>query len=350
MTKSQTGAGMLFELLAPLLPFLENPDLNEICINRPFELWTEGREGWKRHINDSLSYETCLRIASATATNNKKAIDSASPVFSGSLPYGERIQVLIPPACEKGTVSITIRKPSALTKTLSELDAEGVFSQVKVLKTLRDKTTDRREAANYINLREGDLTLLELLKNNKIADFLEFSIKNYRNILLAGATGSGKTTISKSIALAIPTDERLITIEDVHELFLETHPNRVHLFYSRDDEKGSKVSPKQALASCLRMKPDRILLAELRGDESWEFIKSVNTGHSGSISTMHANGAQEAFEQLTALVKDSATGTHLDASYIKDRIYATIDIVIFCHRRKATEIYYDPERKQALNL
>jgi type IV secretion system protein VirB11 len=93
------------------------------------------------------------------------------------------------------------------------------------------------------------------------------------------------------------------------------------------------------------MKPDRILLAELRGDEAWEFIKSVNTGHPGSISTMHANGAYEAFEQLTALIKDSRTGAHLDTDYIQQRLFTTIDIVLFYHQRRLREIYYDPVAK-----
>jgi type IV secretion system protein VirB11 len=94
------------------------------------------------------------------------------------------------------------------------------------------------------------------------------------------------------------------------------------------------------------MKPDRILLAELRGDEAWEFIKSINTGHPGSISTMHANGAYEAFEQLTALIKDSRTGAHLDTAYIKHRLFTTLDVILFYHKRKLQEIYYDPEFKR----
>lgn len=176
-------------------------------------------------------------------------------------------------------------------------------------------------------------------------EFMDLAVRSQRNILIVGKTGSGKTTVTKSLIRSIPLDERLITIEDVHELFLHQHPNKVHLFYSREDEGGSKVTPKQALASCLRMKPDRILLAELRGDESWEFIKSVNTGHPGSISTMHANGAFEAFEQLTALIKDSRTGAHLDTGYIKHRLFTTLDIVLFYHKRKLREVYYDPNLK-----
>ena len=94
------------------------------------------------------------------------------------------------------------------------------------------------------------------------------------------------------------------------------------------------------------MKPDRILLAELRGDEAWEFIKSINTGHPGSISTMHANGAFEAFEQLTAFIKDSKTGSHLDTDYIKHRLFTTIDVVLFYDKWKLREIYYEPENKR----
>jgi type IV secretion system protein VirB11 len=94
------------------------------------------------------------------------------------------------------------------------------------------------------------------------------------------------------------------------------------------------------------MKPDRILLAELRGDEAWEFIKSVNTGHPGAISTLHANGATDAFEQLAAFVKDSRAGAHLDMGYIERRLFNTVDIVLFYQNRQLKEIYYDPERKR----
>lgn len=318
---------MLMEYLLPIQPFIDDADLTEICINRPRELWTEGRSGWKRHETPELSFNHCRQLATLIASFNGKSISADNPVLSAALPNGERVQVIIPPACEPNTVSITIRKPSMLDFTLDELDAQGAFQQV-------EQVSDE--------LKPFEHQLMQLREDGKTKEFLELGVQSHRNILIVGKTGSGKTTVTKSLIRSIPTHERLITIEDVHELFLHQHPNKVHLFYSREDEGGSKVSPKQALASCLRMKPDRILLAELRGDEAWEFIKSVNTGHPGSISTMHANGAFESFEQLTALIKDSKTGAHLDTEYIKQRLFTTLDIVLFYHQRRLREIYYDP--------
>jgi len=321
---------MLGEYLQPIQALIDDQSLTEICINRPREVWTEGSAGWQRHEVPELSFSHCRQLATLIASYNGKSISADKPVLSSALPNGERVQVIIPPACEANTVSITIRKPSVIDLTLDELDAQGAFQEIAQIQD---------------GLKPFEHELLQLRGEGKIKDFLDLGVRSQRNILIAGKTGSGKTTVTKSLIRSIPLEERLITIEDVHELFLNQHSNKVHLFYSREDEGGSKVSPKQALASCLRMKPDRILLAELRGDEAWEFIKSVNTGHPGSISTMHANGAFEAFEQLTALIKDSRTGAHLDTDYIQQRLFTTIDIVLFYHQRRLREIYYDPATK-----
>ncbi|MDG5824406.1 P-type DNA transfer ATPase VirB11 (plasmid) [Xylella fastidiosa subsp. pauca] len=203
-------------------------------------------------------------------------------------------------------MSITIRKPSMVDKTLDELEAEGAFDQVENV-----------DASG--TLHPYEVELLALKKSNRIKEFLKLAMQHGLTLVIVGKTGSGKTTIGKSITNCIPTDERLVTVEDVHEMFLNHHPNKVHLFYSRDGEGSLSINPKQAIASCLRMKPDRILLTEMRGDEAWEFVKAVGSGHPG-ISTAHAGGALEAFDQIVALIKDSATGAHLDAAYIKKRV------------------------------
>ncbi|WP_167496607.1 P-type DNA transfer ATPase VirB11 [Desulfopila sp. IMCC35006] len=329
--KNGQSTEMLDEYIKPLVEFLNDSTLNEVCVNRPGEIWTEGENGWTCHKSDSLDFSYCRQLATLIAGYNKKSISPEKPVLSATLPGGERIQIIIPPACEASTVSITIRKPSKIDKTLDQLETEGSFEEYE------DVPDD---------LKPFEHELVKLKQEKRIKEFLDLAVKRHRNILIVGKTGSGKTTITKSLTRSIDPKERLVTIEDVHELFLHHHPNKVHLFYTREDESGAKVTSKQMLASCLRMKPDRILLAELRGDEAWEFIKSVNTGHPGSISTMHANGALETFEQLTALIKDSKTGTHLDTKYIKERLVTTIDIILYYNNRKLREIYYEPEKKR----
>jgi type IV secretion system protein VirB11 len=330
-SRGDDAPNMLYQYLTPLRPFLVQDDVTEICVNRPGEVWTETSAGWARHAAPELTFEACLQLARLVANFNKKAIDARTPILSAGLIYGERVQLVIAPACADGTVSITVRKPSILDKTLDQLEEEGAF----------DECMPVQEA-----LQPFEQELMQLRHERRIKEFLDLAVRRHRNILVVGKTGSGKTTVTRSLIRSIPARERLITIEDVHELFLHHHANKVHLFYAREDEGGSTVTPRQTLVSCLRMKPDRILLAELRGDEAWEFIKSVNTGHPGSISTMHANGAFEAFEQLTALIKDSRTGAHLETAYIKHRLFTTIDIVLFYDRRKLREIYYDPEFKR----
>jgi type IV secretion system protein VirB11 len=326
------SADVINEFLIPFGDLLKDPQITEIAVNRPREIWVEDRDGWRSLQSENLDFQYCRRLATLVATFNGKAIDEERSIISGSLPGGERIQVVIPPACEPGTVSMTIRKPSMLDKTLEELDSEGSFQECAV--------------EEEYDLKPFERELLELKSAGRIREFLHMAVRMKRNILISGKTGSGKTTITKSLTRSIPSDERLVTIEDVHELFLNHHNNFVHLFYSRSDEGGKVVTAKQVLASCLRMKPDRILLAELRGDEAWEYIKSINTGHPGSITTMHANGAYESFDQLTALIKDSPTGAHLDASYIRQRLMTTLDIILFYDRRKLREIYYNPELKR----
>jgi type IV secretion system protein VirB11 len=330
-SEDANASAMLDEYLLPLGAYLTDKDITEIAVNRPGQAWTESSQGWQMYPAPDLTFGHCMQLAVLIASYNNKAISAHKPIMSASLPTGQRVQVLMPPACEAGTVSITVRNHSDEDKTLEQLEAEGAFSDYTVV-------TNELESFEH--------ELLKLRDERRIPEFLDLAVTSRRNILIVGKTGSGKTTVAKSLIQRIPASERLVTIEDVHELRLRKHENKVHLFFSREGEGSFKVMVKDALASCLRIKPDRILLAELRGDEAWEYAKSVRTGHPGSISTAHANSAREAFDQLTSFIKDSATGAHLDAAYIKHILYTTIDIVLYYDKRKLREIYYEPEFKR----
>jgi len=321
--------------LRALRPILTDRDVTEICINRPGEAYVETREGWQCEPLPFATYDWCLGLAKLVANSTKQRIDAESPLLSGSLPGGERIQVVLPPATTTGTVAITIRRPADEIWTLDELAQRGIFRTTRGANEAPDET-------------EGEL--LRLMKAKDYRSFLRLAVTARKNILVSGPTGSGKTTFTKALIREISGDERLITIEDAKELVLDRHPNHVRLFYSKDDQGLARVSPKQLLESCLRMKPDRILLAELRGEEAFDYLRNVNSGHPGSITSIHAASAELAFEQLVLLVKQSRSGQELAREEIKHLLYLLIDVVVQFgveHRERCIkEVWYAPERKR----
>src|SRR5437762_2124028 len=177
-------------------------------------------------------------------------------------------------------------------------------------------------------LDDTEQQLLKLLASQEYQAFMRRAVLARKNILVSGPTGSGKTTWTKALIREIPSEERLITIEDARELVLDRHANHVRLFYSKDGQGLARVTPKQLLESCLRMKPDRILLAELRAEEAFDYLRNVNSGHPGSITSVHAASAELAFEQLVLLVKQSAGGRELARSDIKSLLYLLLGAVI----------------------
>jgi type IV secretion system protein VirB11 len=199
-------------------------------------------------------------------------------------------------------------------------------------------------------LDSTEAELLSLLRNRSFESFLKLAVKTRKNIIVSGPTGSGKTTFTKGLILEIPQEERLITIEDAKELVLQQHPNHVRLYYSKDNQGQAQVTPKQLLENCLRMRPDRILLAELRSDEAYYYLRNINSGHPGSITSVHASSAKLAFEQLMLLVKESPGGRDLSREDIKSLLYLLVDVVVQFgidhQQRYVKEIWYDPAAKR----
>jgi type IV secretion system protein VirB11 len=321
--------------LRALRPLLGNPNVTEVCINRPGEAFVETQSGWRCEPLRFADFDWCRRLAKLVANSTRQRIDETSPLLSASLPSGERVQIVLPPATTADTVAITIRRPSAEAWSVEDLARRGIF-----------RTTRR---ANDV-LDETECELLRLLGTQEYTAFMRLAVQCRKNILVSGPTGSGKTTWTKALIREIPADERLITIEDAKELVLDRHPNHVRLFYSKDDQGLARSSPKQLLECCLRMKPDRILLAELRSEEAFDYLRNVNSGHPGSITSVHATSAELAFEQLVLLVKQSAGGRELARQDIKSLLYLLVDVVIQFgverHERFIKEIWYEPGRKR----
>lgn len=320
--------------LRALRPLLANSDVMELCINRPKEAFLETRDGWHREALPFADFEWCSRLAKLIANSTQQRIDATSPLLSASLPSGERVQIVMPPATTAGCVAIAIRRPADQVWSIEDLGRRGIFRAA-------------RQAGKSLDDTEEEL--LRLLSASDFEEFMRLAVRCRKNILVSGPTGSGKTTWTKALIREIPCDERLITIEDAKELVLDRHPNHVRLYYSKDDQGVARVTPKQLLECCLRMKPDRILLAELRAEEAFDYLRNVNSGHPGSITSVHATSAELAFEQLVLLVKQNPGGRELARSDIKSLLYLLIDVVIQFgverHERFIKEIWFDPERK-----
>lgn len=316
---------------------IQSMDVTEICINRPGELYLETREGWRRDEVPSLTFERARQFCTSIVneSNTGQRITDADPMVSLTFPTGQRAQFVIPPACDAGRVSITIRLPSRLGRTLDEYERDGFFAEIP---------------EQVGGIEDQDLELLELRRARDYAQFFRKAVRYRKNIVVAGATGSGKTTFMKSLVDHIPDQERLVTIEDARELFLR-QPNVVHLLYSKGGQSTGNVTAKTCMEACLRMKPDRIILAELRGDESFYFIRNCASGHPGSITSCHAGSTTQTWDQLALMVKASAEGAGLEFEVIKRLLRMTIEIVVHIKahagRRFITGIDFDPERALA---
>lgn len=299
--------------------------LEEIAINQPHIILFDRGNGWEKKESAILDYNFCKKLGVALAVLNNDRFDETNPCISIKLPDGERGQIIMPPASEAGCISFTIRKPSLKRFSIEDYANSGRFDKLKF--TLNKNN----------NLSDVQKKLIELKESNNFVDFFKLAVKSKQNILLVGGTGSGKTTIMKALVDLYDNDKRLITIEDVHELTLPNHSNHVHLFY-----KIGGLTPKKIIESCMRMKPDHVLLAELRGDEAWSYLEMLNTGHKGSITTIHANDCTSAFSRLAALIKQSEVGQTLEYEFIMRTIKSSIDIVCFCDKTYPVELYYDP--------
>ena len=338
-------------MLEPLQIFFSDPEVTEICVNQPCEVFVERRGRWCAHDVPTLSYEYLKRLGIAVATFANTTFGDSTPIVSAVLPNGERSQFVMPPACKDGTISITIRKPSFTVRTIESYVEDGFFNHIKPAQ----------------NLSEGDEELLLLQKEllgsdgskvteraKKRALFLQRAVELGKNIIIAGETGSGKTTFMKALMQSIPTSERIITIEDVPELMwgLPNHKNQVNLLYPSEATENSAITAASLMRSCLRMKPDRILLAELRGGETFDFLNVCLSGHGGTITSCHAGTCKGVFDYLALKVMQSPIGKALPFNVIMRLLYNVLDIVICIHNdkkaglgRHITEMCFDPTAK-----
>jgi len=310
----RAGEPTLRLLIAPIQGWLDDPFVTELCINRPGEVWVERPGGWQRHVAPALDVRVLDAIATLAAAMTSQDIGPDRPLCATALPDGQRMQICRPPAVGPDLISLTIRRPSSFQPTLMALEGKGLFG-----------AAGRRST--------GDATITTAWRAGDVRAFLAGAVPARKNILICGATGSGKTTLARALIEEIPAGERLITIEDTPEWDAIPHRNRVALFYSKGDQSSAPVRSEDLLEASLRMRPDRVLMQELRDGAAFAYLRGVVAGHPGSITTLHAQSAAGAFDALRLMVRQHPAGATLGDADVRELLSQLVDIVVHCERR-----------------
>ncbi len=322
------GTVFLEDALGPLRDWLSDDSVVEIVANGPGELFVEvmGESAMRRVETPAVTSDWIRHLSERVAGFSNQSVNSEHPLLSAALATGERFQGVLPPATTNGG-AFAIRKQVIKELALEDYRRMGSFERVKV--------------SAGEELSEVDSELCEHLDAGRIEAFIRLAVQNRYSILLSGGTSSGKTTFLNAILKEVPLDERIITIEDTREV-KPPQKNFLPLVASKGDQGQARVTIESLLQAAMRLRPDRIFLGEIRGSEAYSFLRAVNTGHPGSITTIHADSPGGAFEQLALMVMQSGLGLRKDEiiSYVKTVLPIVIQQSRLGGWRGTSEIYF----------
>jgi type IV secretion system protein VirB11 len=308
-----TAGVYLDTYLSALAPWLTRDDVTDLLINRPGEVWIETTSGMLTRINaPQVTAVVLSRLARQIAAASHQGVNREQPLLSATLPDGGRVQIIAPPAT-RGDMAIAIRKHVISDLSVDDLAETGLFAQ--------SAPGPRRTA------RDSDLAAL--LKSGDKTGFLKEAVRAKKTIVISGGTSTGKTTLLNALVREIDTNERLLVIEDAPEIRLD-RPNAVGLIAVRGEQGEAQITADDLLRASLRMRPDRILLGELRGAEAFAFLRAVNSGHPGSITTVHADSPEGAIDQIALLAMTS--GLDLGWTKIQTYVRRVIDVIVQLER------------------
>jgi type IV secretion system protein VirB11 len=300
------GGVYLAAHLEPFAKWLADDAVTEILVNRPGEVWLEaaGIPGMVCHSAPQVDDRLIERLAQQIARESHQGINRERPVLAATLPNGARVQIVAPPAT-RGHHTMAIRRHRVVDVPISAYD-HGALEPLAVP-----------------HWRSADPTA------DPIA-FLRGAVAERATILISGGTSSGKTTFLNALLREVPASERIILVEDTPEIRL-SHANAVGLVAVKGEMGEAKLSTDDLMQASLRMRPDRIVLGELRGSEAVSFLRAINTGHPGSFSTIHGNSPQGALEQLALMVMQAGLGLSRGETIAYAK--SVIDIVVQLERR-----------------
>jgi type IV secretion system protein VirB11 len=294
MTVAINNDVYLRNYLLPFAAWLDMPDVTEILVNCPGEVWIErtNTATMERHSAPEIDAVLLQRLAHQIARISHQGISRETPLLSATLQNGARVQIIAPPATRQH-MALAIRKHVLTDLTLNDYAATGGFGHT------------RRGLPGQLS--RDDAALTQLLDSGDILGFLRSAVAARKTILLSGGTSSGKTTLVNALLKEISEHERVIVIEDTPEIKLG-RDNALGLVAVYGDQGEARVTIDDLLRASMRMRPDRLLVGELRGPEAVTFLRAINTGHPGSLATIHASSAQGAYEQIALMCLQAGLG------------------------------------------
>lgn len=304
------AATFLASYLNPLEKALTDPRIVEVAINPDGKVWVESQGSAHMELLDGIEFGVSqskdLGGAIAGATGGQ--ISEKKPLISGKIPFRDkpiRAQVVYNPIVEGG-LSITLRRYSEQQLGIEKIEL------------LHDGLVDLEQIR-----REKAQKVVKLTESGDIQGAMKMCVDDRLNIMVSGGTSTGKTTFARALLAMVALDERIVTIEDAYELF-PPQPNNVMLKADRIEK--SEKSAARLLEASLRMRPDRIILGELRGEECKTFLDAINTGHSGSFTTIHADTAQKAIDRLALMIM--SVGINMNFEEVRRYCSASIDVIV----------------------
>lgn len=332
---SPAGSHIVEHLIAPFRELLDADGVSEVCVNRPGQIWVMRAGRWHCEARPTLTFERLRGIAGAIANFSGQRCDAEHPLLSCTLPTRERVQLVVPPAVEPNTIVMAFRNPAGKTYSLEEYAARGSFARIGEHE--RDERLQR--------------ALVDLVAAKQWVEFQRLAVDAHLTILACGETGSGKTTYLNSLCSYIDPSERLITIEDAREMWFPKQANSVHLLYSHGGQGEAKVTSSDLLKACMRLRPDRILPAELRGGEAYDFVDAAFSGHRGSMSTLHAGDSVSALMRFVGLLREADKCKSQSERELKLLAWCSIDALVIWDKPRdgqpiVADIHYDPLQRQ----
>src|SRR3954454_5592852 len=283
--------------LGPLEPLLADPSVDEVMVNGPYEVWVERRGRVERASAEFGSEAELLHAIERVLAPLGRRVDEASPMCDARLPDGSRVNVVVPPLAVDGAC-MTIRRFRPHGFSLEDLVANGTMPLA-------------------------------------VADFVAGCVRAKASVLVSGGTGSGKTTTLNALSGAIPDGERIVTVEDAAELALrQEHVVRLEARPPNVEGRG-EVTIRALVRNALRMRPDRIVVGEVRGGEALDMLSALTTGHEGSLTTVHATSASEALRRIETLALMAGVGLPHEA--VREQVASAIDLVVHQARTPSGE-------------